>query len=108
MYNFNLIKGEEVIEIFDNIWVKQGKNEKNTTIALTNKRMLFLEYVNDDPNEVLRISRGLSYPRYKEVYYQVELSNVREINENENYSVILNDGVSFEFADDKLFSLLKK
>ncbi len=41
MYDFNLINGEEVIKIFDNVWVKQGNNEKNTTIALTNQRLLF-------------------------------------------------------------------
>lgn len=108
MYNFDLLKGEEVVEIFENIWIKRGKNEKNTTIALTNKRILFLEYDNNDPNEVLRISRGLSYQRYKEVYYQVELSNIKKIFEKENYCVVINNDILFEFSDESLFSLLKK
>jgi len=108
MYDFNLINGEEVVEIFDNVWVKQGNNEKNTTIALTNKRLLFLEYSKDDPNEVLRTARGLDYPRYKEVYYQIELTNISEVKESENYSVTLEDNTYFEFDDSHLFDLLKK
>lgn len=107
MYDFSLISGEEVLDIFDNVWVKQGNNEKNTTIALTNKRLLFLEYSKDDPNEVLRTARGLEYPRYKEVYYQIELTNISEVKENENYSIILNDNTYFEFDNNQLFELLK-
>ena len=108
MYDFSLISGEEVLDIFDNVWVKQGDNEKNTTIALTNKRLLFLEYSKDDPNEVLRTARGLDYPRYKEVYYQIELTNISKVKESENYSVILDNNTSFEFDDSHLFDLLKK
>ena len=59
MYNFVLQKGEETIQIFDDIYIKQGQNEKETTIILTNQRLLFLEYLADDPNEILRI--GFEY-----------------------------------------------
>jgi len=108
MYDFNLIKGEEVLKIFDNVWIKQGDNEKNTTIALTNQRLLFLEYPKDNPNEVLRTARGLDYPRYKEVYHQIELTNIKEISDNENYSITLINNTSFEFDNSELFELLKK
>jgi len=108
MYDFNLINGEEVVKIFDNVWVKQGNNEKNTTIALTNKRLLFLEYSKDNPNEVLRTARGLEYPRYKEVYYKIELTNIKEVKEDENYSITLEDNTYFEFDNIQLFELLKK
>ncbi|MBQ7137338.1 MAG: hypothetical protein IJO43_05125 [Bacilli bacterium] len=107
MYNFNLTEKEEVIEIFDRIWIKQNNNEKNTTIALTNKRLLFLEYSKDNPNEVLRTARGLEYPRYKEVYYQIPLDNIKKLNEEETYSITLVDSNSFEFDDSRLFELLK-
>lgn len=108
MYNFNLLNSEEIIEIFDNVWIRQGDNEKQTTIALTNQRLLFLEFPKDDPNEVLRIARGIDYLRYKEVYYVIELIDIKEINYDENYSIILNDNTSFEFDNSKLFELLKK
>ena len=44
MYSLELMNNEEVIRIFDEIFVKQNKNEKITTIVLTNKRLLFLDY----------------------------------------------------------------
>ena len=60
MYNFNLNTNEELKEVFKDILIKLGDIEKTTTIALTNKRLLFLEYINNDPDEVLRISRGVN------------------------------------------------
>ena len=106
MYNLNLEDNEELIEIFENEYVKQGKNEKNTTIAITNKRLLFLDYMKDDPDEVLRIARGVDYIRYKEIYYQIRLSEIEKILKKELYSVVLKDGNEFEFEDDKLFNLI--
>lgn len=44
MYNFDFLKNEELIEIFEDVWIVQGNNEKCTTIALTNQRLLFLDY----------------------------------------------------------------
>lgn len=73
MYNFGLIDGEKIIEVFDDVWICQGSNEKNTTIALTNKRLLFMDYDKYDSKEVLRIAQGLDYMRFKEVYYKIDL-----------------------------------
>ena len=38
------IKNEELIEVFDEVYIRQNDNEKITTIALTNKRLLFLGF----------------------------------------------------------------
>lgn len=108
MYNFNLVDGEEIKKVFDNEYVKQGDNEKNTTIALTNKRILFMDYDKEDPNEVLRIGRGIDYVRYKEVYYQIELNDVEKIENNEIYKVVLKNGIEFEFDNEELYGLLNK
>lgn len=45
MYNFNLNKDEEIIKVFDAVLIRQEGDEKVTTIALTNKRVLFLDYL---------------------------------------------------------------
>ena len=69
MYNFELMNGEIVRKIFDDVFIKQGENEKNTTIVLTNKRLLFLDYVMQNEGlEVLRIARGADYIKYKETH----------------------------------------
>ena len=62
MYNFNLNKDEEIIKVFDDVLIRQEGNEKVTTIALTNKRVLFLDYlIENEGIEVLRIARGMNY-----------------------------------------------
>lgn len=107
MYNFNLIDGEDILQIFDDEYIKQGVNEKNTTIVLTNKRILFMDYDKEDPNEILRIGRGVDYLRYKEVYYKVELANIKELIENDLYKVILKNGVEFEFENEAILNIIK-
>ena len=108
MYNFELLKDEETIEIFDDIYVRQGNNEKNTTIILTSQRLLFLDYLADDPNEILRIGRGVQYLRAKEVYYQAQLSDIEKIILDKLYKVTFNNGVSFDFENENLYNLLIK
>ena len=83
-------------------------NEKITTIVLTNKRLLFLDYV--IPNEgleVLRIAKGANYIKYKEVYYQIDLNDIEYIIKSEYYQVILKNKMTFEFNDDELYNLLQ-
>ena len=63
MYNFNFIENEELIEIFDEVLVKQNDNEKITTIAFTNKRLLFLDYITNDGLEALRITNKMNLVR---------------------------------------------
>ncbi len=108
MYNFTLQKNEETISIFDNAYIKQGDNEKETTIILTNQRLLFLEYLANDPNEDLRIGRGIQYLRAQEVYYEFPLKDIEKISFNKLYKVKLKNGVEFEFEDQNLYKLLKE
>lgn len=106
MYNFNLIDDEKIIQVFEKEYVRQKNKEKNTTIAITNKRILFLDYVKDDPNEVLRIARGVDYVRYQEVYYKVNLSDIDSIDFDDGYNVRLIDGTEFAFDNEELFNLI--
>ena len=76
MYNFNLLKNEKIIKVFEEIYIIQEENEKVTTIALTNKRLLFLDYLNENEGqEVLRIARGTNYLKIKDVYYYINLND---------------------------------
>lgn len=109
MYNFELINDEEVIEIFDEVFAKQNENGVNTTIVLTNKRLLFLDYITPNEGlEVLRIARGASYVKYKEIYCQINLTDITKIIKDEYYQVVLKNGITFEFNSDELYKLLKK
>lgn len=106
MYNFNFIDNEELIAIFDNVLVKQNENEKITTIALTNKRLLFLDYVTNDGAEALRIINKMNLVRTKEVYYQVNLEDIKILNDSEYYCIVLKDNTEIEFNNKELYKLL--
>lgn len=104
MYNFNLLEDEKVNNIFDNIKIKQKDSEKNTTIILTNKRLLFLDYINDY-REDLRVSKNIDYIKYKEVYYEIYLYDIKNILKNK---IILKNNIQFEFDDKTLYELLRE
>ena len=109
MYNFNLLKNEKIIKVFEEIYIIQEENEKVTTIALTNKRLLFLDYLNENEGqEVLRIARGTNYLKTKDVYYYINLNDIKSITKEEYYQIILKNNQSFEFDDEELYNLLKK
>lgn len=109
MYNFNLNKDKEIIKVFDDVLIRQEGNEKVTTIALTNKRVPFLDYlIENEGLEVLRIARGMNYIKYKEVYYQINLNDIERIIKDKFYKVILKNKNSFEFDKGELYSLLEQ
>ena len=82
----------------DNLWAARPVG--------AHKRILFLDYVKDDPNEVLRIARGVDYVRYQEVYYKVNLSDIDSIDFDDGYNVRLIDGTEFAFDNEELFNLI--
>ena len=107
MYNFNFIENEELIEILDEVLVKQNDNEKITTIALTNKRLLFLDYITNDGFEALRITNKMNLVRSKEVYYMIDLDEIEKVYEDEYFIIKLKDNTLIEFNELKLFELLR-
>lgn len=106
MYNFNFIENEELIEVFDEVYIRQNDNENVTTIALTNKRLLFLEYITNDGMEALRITNKLNLIRSKDVYYSIDLDNIEKVYEDEYFIIKLKDNSLIEFNESKLFELL--
>ena len=108
MYNFDLLNKEEIVKIFDELLIKQGDKQKIISAILTNKRLLFFEFVSDDYIETLRTARGMSFIRNKEVSYVIDLKDIETIVEEEYYVINLKDNISFEFDDKQLFELLSK
>jgi len=106
MYNFNFIENEELIEVFDEVYIRQNDNEKITTIALTNKRLLFLDYVTNDGLETLRITNKMNLVRSKEVYYSIDLDEIEKVYEDEYFVIKLKDNTEIEFNNKDLYKLL--
>lgn len=106
MYNFGLLKDEELIYVFDDILVKINDKELFTTVALTTKRLLFLDYNN--ANDELRIAKYQTYIKYKEVYYKINLDDIESIRKDKYYQILLKNESKIEFDNNKLYELLEK
>ena len=46
----------KISKIFDNLYIKQGKNEKITSTILTNQRLLFLDYIVLNNNSIIEFN----------------------------------------------------
>lgn len=110
MYKYTLLENEENLLIIDKLYVKQDDNEKYTSVILTNQRLLFFDYlVPDESAEILRTTRGLQTIRYKEIYYQIKLEDILNVDiKNDLYILKLKDNKYFEFDSEELFNLLKQ
>lgn len=46
----------KISKIFDNLYIKQGSNEKTTSAILTNQRLLFLDYIVLNNNSIIEFN----------------------------------------------------
>ena len=109
MYNLNLSKNEKLIQIFDNILITNNIEEKTTTIAITNKRLLFLDYLNtNDVLDALRITNKLNTIRYKDIYYELNLSDIKLTKQSNYYTISKNNEPIFNFYNKEIYNLLNQ
>ena len=103
MYNFNLKKNEELVYLLDAVLVDLNNEEFITTVALTTKRILFLDYYNID--EELRITKYRNTVRFKEVFYEVDLKELEKV---DKFTIYLKNSVSFKIFDKTIINLIKE
>lgn len=46
----------KISKIFDNLYIKQGSNEKPPSAILTNQRLLFLDYIVLNNNSIIEFN----------------------------------------------------
>lgn len=101
MYNFNLKKNEELVYVLDDVLVNLNDNEYITTVALTTKRILFLDYYNID--EELRIAKYKNEIKFKEVYYDIDLKNIDSVNK---FTINLKNNTNLKIYDKTIINLI--
>ena len=82
MYNFNLEKDETLVSVFDDVLVSQNNNSKLLSVAVTNKRILFLDFQSVEPYETLKGAQASSYIKFKEVVYSRYLNEIKSATSN--------------------------
>lgn len=106
MYNFNFQEGESLVKVFDPIYIKQEDIEKNIAIAVTTNRILFMAFMKDDPLEDMIPGKVIGVIKFKQVFFEIPLVNIENIQEGELYKVTLFNGMNFEFENEDLYKLL--
>lgn len=108
MYNFNFIAGESLVSVFDDVMVSQNDNEKVISVAVTNKRIIFLDYVDDMLMDNLNGAHASSNIKIKQVIFSIKLSEIKEVRESDLYEIVLQDESIIRFNNLDLFNSLCK
>ena len=111
MYNLNLNEKEEILIISDNSLILVDKSFLEFTVILTNKRFLVLDYAKKTNNsaENLRIARGISYVKTKEIIFEKDLKNIKKIEKQlDCYKIYFEDESYISIQDDNVISHLLK
>ncbi|MGN1371892.1 MAG: hypothetical protein ACI4XM_06445 [Candidatus Coprovivens sp.] len=109
MYNLCFNDGESLIKIFDPVNIKQGCVDKQIAVALTNKRLLFMAYLKNDPIDEMIPGKVIGVIKFKKVFFEVSLDSIEKIeivNNNESYKVIIDNGTFFLFDNEDLYNYL--
>jgi len=85
LYNFNKLDNEEILLISDESILRKDDKEEVISTIVTNKRLILLDYPEESNNyeEAMRTSRGADYILQKEPILIINLEEIKEIvNEN--------------------------
>ncbi len=105
MLNLNLKENETLINTYEDVLVKTDNGVSTLTISLTNKRVIFFDYLTDTSRETLRIARGVDYIKYKEELYSIYISDIKSI-DLQNNLLFFNDQ-QLIVENEKLLSTLQ-
>ena len=105
IYNFNKLDNEEILLISDESVLKKEDKEETISTIVTNKRLILLDNPDATNNyeEALRTSRGIDYVLQKEPILVVNLDEINDIiNENNFDKYVLNTSNYFYLSDNEI------
>ena len=108
MYDFKLNSKEKIVLIDDDVVFKN--KAEYLTIIITNERLLVLDYPSSlyNSNEDLRTSGRLNYIKMKEVILSKELTEIKTIETNSEYSkIVFTDDTYLEIKSEEVINKLK-
>ena len=102
MFDFELLKEEEIVLTTDNIVItRNGKNTKYSAV-LTNKRLIFFDKLNDSLDS-LNISTAIGAVPTLFPQEEIELSTIKSIDfDDDKDKYILKDGNHFYLYDEDI------
>ena len=103
IYNFNKLDNEEILLISDESILKKDDKEEKISTIVTNKRLILLDYPDASNNyeEVMRTSRGADYILQKEPILTIDLDDIKEIINENNFDKYVLTTSNYFYLNDK-------
>jgi len=103
MYNFNKLDNEEILLISDESVLRKDDKEEKISTIVTNKRLILLDYPDASNNyeEAMRTSRGADYILQKEPILIIDLDDIKEIINENNFDKYVLTTSNYFYLNDK-------
>ena len=109
MYNINLQENETIIYNNDEVKIKKNDKILEVSLVITNNRLIILEDGNKlgNMNNLLRATKGLGFIPNKEIIFQTNRDEIKEIVYNEYTKIIFNNNTFIEIQDENIKHVLE-
>lgn len=109
MYNINLQENETIIYNNDEVKIKANNKILEVSLVITNNRLIILEDGNKlgNMNNLLRTTKGLGFIPNKEIIFQINRDEIKEIVYNEYTKIIFNNDTFVEIQDGNIKHILE-
>lgn len=109
MYNINLQESETIVYNNDELKIKTNNKILEVSLVITNNRLIILEDGNKlgNMNNLLRTTKGLGFIPNKEIIFQTNRDEIKEIVYNEYTKIIFNNNTFIEIQDENIKYVLE-
>jgi len=109
MYNINLNENEIIIYNNDETKIKANDRVLDVSLVITNNRLIILEDGNKlgNLNNLLRTTKGLGFIPNREIIFQINRNEIKDIIYNEYAKILFNNNTFIEIQDKNIKQILK-
>ena len=109
MYNINLQENETIVYNNDDVKIKANNKILEVSLVITNNRLIILEDGNKlgNMNNLLRTTKGLGFIPNKEIIFQINRNEIKEIIYNEYTKIIFINNTFVEIQDKNIKYVLE-
>ena len=108
MYNIDLQENEIIIYNNDESKLKTQDKILDVSLVITNNRLIILQDTNKlgNMNNVLRTTKGLGFIPNREIIFQININEIKNIIYNEYTKILFNNNTFIEIKDDNIKHIL--
>jgi len=109
MYNIDLQENENIIYNNDETKIKANDKVLDISLVITNNRLIILQDTNKlgNLNNVLRTTKGLGFIPNREIIFQININEIKDIIYKDYNKIIFNNNTFIEVKDENIKHILE-